>query len=96
MGTVHGGLLGNFAILFDREPIIISNKDTVKRFLELFCKNMNKIMLAKHFSIRYNIKNKIGGPHEQIKGIEKSKAPFPGGAGPVSYTHLTLPTTVPV
>ena len=56
MGTVHGGLLGNFVVFFDRELIIISDEDTVKRFLELFFKNMNKIMLAKHFSIRYNIK----------------------------------------
>ena len=38
MGTVRGGLLGNFAVFFDREPIIISDEDTVKRFLELFCK----------------------------------------------------------
>ena len=81
METVRVGLLGNFAVFSDREPIIISDEDTVKRFLELFCKNMNKIMLAKHFSIRYNIENKIGGPHEQIEGTKKSEAPFPGGAG---------------
>ena len=51
------------------------------------------LVLTRHGESEWNLKNLFTGwkdPGLTEKGIEEAKA---AGRGPVSYTHLTLPTS---